>query len=148
LTTNIIHTKAYSLGKLVAGIGAGCSNVGSEVKTLSLSAPFSPEEYAFLLPEAERYAQHYGVHLFLEKHFLQTDLFPTLQLHGNWVFLIYKKETVLNRYLSLKTEKVALLEKDQYSDEARIGLATKMGRLLSYSEGNIKERLHLRYPYR
>jgi len=148
LTTNIISTKAFSLGKLVAGIGAGCSNVGSEVKTLSLSAPFSPEEYAFLLPEAERYAQHYGVHLFLEKHFLQTDLFPQLQLHGDWVFLIYKEETVLDRYMSLKTEKAALLEKDQYCGEVRKGLAETMGRLLSYSEDNIKERLHHRYPYR
>jgi hypothetical protein len=140
-------TKAYRLGKLVAGIGSGCSTVGSEVKTLSLSAPFSPEDYAFLLPEAEQYAHHYGVYLFLEKQFLETDLFPNLQLNNEWVFIIYKKTQILKRYLSLKTEKKTLIQTGKYSDEARTALAIKMGRLLSYSEGNIKERLQRKYPY-
>ena len=133
---------------MVAGIGAGCSNVGSDVKKLSLSAPFSPDDYTFLLPEAKKYAKLYGVHLFLEKNLLETDLFPNLQIKGDWVFVIYKKKPILDRYLLLKTEKEKRVHNNQYSGEVRKALAIQMGRLLSYSEGNIEERLHHRYPYR
>ena len=75
-------------------IKAWCEAARCEAKDLSLSELFHPDDYAFLLPEAEKAAKKYEVSLYLEKDFLVTDLWPNLDVQGRWVLVIYKKPEI------------------------------------------------------
>jgi hypothetical protein len=141
MDTTIVESKAYYLGKQIGEIKAWCEAAGSEAKDMSLSNPFQPEDYAFLLPEAEKLAKRNKVHLFLEKSLLQSDLFKGLDLKGQWVFVIYKKQQIIEGYLALKVEKEYLVQTGQYTGVARKEIARKLGCLLGYSETAIERRL-------
>ena len=134
-------SKEYYLGKQVGEIKAWCEAAGSEAKDMSLSNPFNPEDYDFLLPEAEKLAKRNGVQLHLEKSLLQSDLFKGLDMKGQWVFIIYKKPQILEGYLALKAEKTNLVENGTYVGAARTEIARKMGQLLGYSKATIERRL-------
>ena len=138
---NVLKSKAYNLGKQVGEIKAWCEAAGNEAKDMSLSNPFQPKDYKFLLPEAEKLAKRNGVRLYLEKSLLQTDLFKGLDLSRQWVFVIYKKQQILDRYLTLKADKEHLVNNGKYLGNTRKEIARKMGTLLGYSKATIELRL-------
>jgi hypothetical protein len=141
LSTKILESKEYYLGKQVGEIKAWCEAAGSEAKDMSLSHPFQPEDYDFLLSEAEKLAKRNKVHLYLEKSLLQSDLFKGLDLKGQWIFVIYKKQQIIDGYLALKAKKDQLVKNGKYVNATRKEIARKMGRLLGYNESTIEHRL-------
>jgi hypothetical protein len=72
---------------------------------------------------------------------MTTDLFADVDMTGRWVFVIYKKDRVIEGYLALKAEKERLEESREYTGEARRDIAVKMGRLLGYDEDYIIQRM-------
>lgn len=131
-----IDRRSYQLG-----IIAGFSEVVSlGIKKMALSAALSPEEMNQLLEDARVIAKKNGVSLFLEKDFLTTDLFPESITRGKCVLLIYRGK-VRDEYMVLKVQKEKLVKEGKYTGEARLIIARKMGRLLSYPEKKIEELL-------
>jgi hypothetical protein len=114
--------------------------VGAGVKTLALSAPLEPEAMDELMPDAERIVADHDVQLYRETDFLVTDLFSADLTQGKHVLLIYRGDTQ-QKYLDLKAAKQRLIESDSYVGPARIDIARRFGRLLSYSEDRIAELL-------
>ncbi len=108
---------------------------------MSLSSPFKPEDYELLHPHIEKAARENEVQFYLEKTLMTTDLFADIDVSGMWVFVIYKKDRVLEDYLSLKSEKERLEEKGEYEGKTRKEIAKDMGRLLGYDEEYIARRL-------
>jgi hypothetical protein len=127
-----IDMRSYNLGV----IGAFSEVVSLGIKKLALSAALEPEEMILLLDEAEKIADRNGVSIYLEKNFLITDLFPEAITTGKHVLLIYMGP-VKDEYMQLKAEKDELVRTGQYQGEARLEIARKMGRLLSYPEPRI-----------
>lgn len=141
LKAKILESRKYKLGIKVGAITAFCEAAGTEAKDMSLSSLFLPEDYDFLFSEAEKVAKRNRVHLYLEKDLLATDLFPDVDATGRWVFVIYKKKEILDKYLALKAEKERLVQAGKYIGDARKEIAREMGRLLGYSEGIIEEKI-------
>lgn len=136
-----IDQRSYRLG----GIGTFAEMVSVGVKELALSAPMTPEEMDNLIEDAERIAQDNGVMIYRESDFLVTDLFPESVTKGNHVLLIYL-DPVKDKYMALKAEKQRLIERGEYVGEARLEIARKVGRLLSYPEERIEEMLSRNLP--
>lgn len=132
LSNTILTSREYSLGKFIGEIKAWCEAAMCGVKNMSLSELFVPEDYAFLLPEAEKYAERCGVHLYLEKTFLTTDLWPKIDTAGKWVFVIYKAQKNIDDYLTLKAQYDMLVNKGIYIGTVRKEVSQKMGLLLGY----------------
>jgi len=118
----------------VGEIKAWCEAARSEAKDMSLSAPFHPEDYEFLLAKMEKLAQENEVNFYLEKSLLTTDLFADVDMTDRWVFIIFKKEHIIEKYLDLKTEKENLEAHGKYVGRSREEIARKMGKLLGYSD--------------
>jgi hypothetical protein len=127
-----IDQRSYNLG----GIGAFAEMVGAGVKKLALSAPLDPEEMDVIVGEAERIAANHGVEVYRESDFLVTDLFSASLTEGKDVLLICHEST-RREYLELKARKQRLVDAGSYDADARVGVATRMGELLSYSEEKI-----------
>ena len=135
--------RSFTLGRQVGEIKAWCEAARSGAKDMSLSAPFRPEDYGSILPHMEEHAWRNEVKFYLEKSLMGTDLFGEMDLSGIWVFIIYAKEEVLERYLALKAEKERLESEGKYGGEARREIAMGMGRLLGYKEAHIDWRLKM-----
>lgn len=131
-----IDARSYRLG----GIGAFAEVVSLGIKKLALSAPMTPKEMDALIDEAERIVADNGAKCFREAEFLVTDLFPQSVTEGKDVLFIYL-DPVREEYMALKEEKARLIEKGEYEGEARLEIARKMGRLLSYPEERIESML-------
>ena len=140
-----IDERSFVRGKQVGEIKAWCEAAKSGAKDMSLSAPFRPEDYESILPHMEEQAGRNDVKFHLERNLMGTDLFGEMDLSGIWVFIIYAKEEVLERYMALKAEKERLESEGAYVGDARRGIAEGMGRLLGYSEAHINRRLKLVY---
>jgi len=136
---------SFALGKQVGEIKAWCEAARSGTKEMSLSAPFSPEDYEAILPHMEEQARRNEVKFHLEKALMGTDLFGEMELSGTWVFIIYAEDEVLERYLALKAEMEGLESEGAYLGDARRRIAEGMGRLLGYSEAHIERRLRMVY---
>ncbi|MBT8398283.1 MAG: hypothetical protein HKO65_10880 [Gemmatimonadetes bacterium] len=128
-----IDQRSYRLGS----IGAFAEMVGAEVKELALSAPMTQKELDALVEAAQGIAAENGAELYLEPDFLVTDLFSPELTNGKQVLLIYRGQT-LERYQGLKAEKRRLEEEGRYQGEARLEIARRFGRLLSYSDERIE----------
>ena len=124
----------------VGGFGTFAEMVRMGVKTLALSAAMLPEEMDAFMPDAERIAKEEGIEIYREPDLLVTDLFPADVSAGKHVVLIYKGST-LEEYLALKKEKEALVAAGQYSGKAREEVGRKFGKLLSYPDSTIDERV-------
>jgi hypothetical protein len=131
-----IHRRSYNLGV----IGAFSEVVSLGIKKLALSAPLSPAQTEDLISDARKIAAKNGVKIYLEKDFLTTDLFPDTITKGKYVLLIYL-DPVKDEYLALKKEKEILIKTNQYHGQAKLKIARKMGRLLSYPENKIEKML-------
>ncbi len=129
------------MGKQVGEIKAWCEAARSGAKDMSLSAPFKPEDYEYILPHMEEQAGRNEVKFHLERSLMGTDLFGEMDLSGIWVFIIYAEDEMLESYLALKAEKERLESEGEYVRDARRSIAEGMGRLLGYSEAHINRRL-------
>ena len=110
------------------------------VKTLALSAATSPEEMDALVDEAKRIADEEQVMIYREAELIVTDLFPADVALGKHVLLIYKG-TTLDDYLALKQQKAELVKSGNYTGESRKEIARKFGKLLSYPDSTIEEKI-------
>lgn len=128
--------RSYRLGATASWSEA--INVG--VKELALSSPATPEEMDALIGEAEKIAARFGISVYRESELLITDLFPEDVAKDKHVLMLYRQPT-LDKYLALKQQKADLIEADEYSGKAREDIARGFGRLLSYPESVIDEKL-------
>lgn len=128
--------RSYRLGSIASWSEA----ISVGIKELALSSPAAPDEMDALVGEAERIAARFGVSVYRETELLVTDLFPADVAEGKHVLLLYRQPT-LDRYLALKQKKVELVAAGEYSGNAREGIAREFGRLLSYPESVIDEKL-------
>jgi len=110
-------------------------------KKLALSSAVSPEEMEELASDLEKVVSEQGTLVSLETDLIVTDLFPADIAAGKHVMLIYKHETTRDEYLKLKKDKEALLRSGGYSGEARKDIARRFGRLLSYPESTVEEKI-------
>jgi hypothetical protein len=131
-----VDKRSYRLGSIASWSEA----IGAGIKDLALSSAAEPDEIDEILDDAKNIAAEYGVSVYRETDFLVTDLFPAEITNGKHVLLLYKDDT-LDKYQALKRGKAALLESKEYSGLARENIARGFGRLLSYPESNIDERL-------
>ena len=90
--------------------------------------------------ELRRTIAEQGVQAYLETDLIVTDLFPEDIAEGKHLILIYKGDT-LDEYLALKEKKQALVRNGTYSGQARKDIAREFGRMLSYSEATIEEKI-------
>jgi len=113
------------------------------VKTLGLSTAVPPEEMEVLEDELRRTIAEQGAESYLETDLIVTDLFRANIAEGKHLMLIYTGDT-LKRYLALKEKKNELVASGNYSGQARKDIAREFGRLLSYPESTIEEKIEQR----
>ena len=122
-----IDPRSYNLGIM----GGFAEVVRLGVKKLALSEVMSPEEMDGVMEDAEIIAKRNEVLIWRETDFLVTDLYPADVAEGKHVLLIYTGDT-LDEYLSIKTDKAALIASNHYEGQAREDIARRFGQLLSY----------------
>jgi catechol 2,3-dioxygenase-like lactoylglutathione lyase family enzyme len=127
---------SYELGV----VGGFSELISAGVKRLALSAPLSPGEMDRFIVDAEKIAAGHGVSLYRESDLITTDLFPEDVALGKDVLLLYRG-TTLKEYLSLKSDKAELEKDGDYEGQARIDVARRFGRMLSYSPREINRLL-------
>lgn len=110
-------------------------------KKLALSSAVSPEEMAQLKVGYDRVISEQGALYTLEPELIVTDLFPANIARGKQVLLIYKNPSTLEGYLALKNDKEALVVSGDYTGEARKEIALRFGRMLSYPDSTIEEKI-------
>lgn len=128
-----IDQPSYKLGMTTAFV----EMVAAGVKKLGLSPPLDPEELDRLMKGADRVAKSYGVHLYLEKDFLTTDLFDPEFTRAKYVLMIFKDPMVKEAYMALKAEKEGLIKAGRFEGEPRKEVARKFGHLLGYPDDHI-----------
>jgi len=131
-------------------IGEDCFRLGAAaafsemvrfgVKKLALSSAVSPQEMSIVEDELRRTIAEQDVQAYLETDLIVTDLFPEDIAEGKHLMLIYKGNS-LDEYLALKEKKNALVRTGKYSGQARKDIAREFGRLLSYPESTIEEKI-------
>lgn len=131
-----IDQRSFRLG----GIASFAEMVRVGVKTLALSAAVSPEEMDALVDDARRIASEEQVMIYREADLIVTDLFPADVAVGKHVLLIYKG-TTLDDYLALKQQKADWLKSGHYQGESRKEIARKFGKLLSYPDSIIENKI-------
>jgi len=127
---------SYELGV----VGGFSELIHAGVKKLALSAPMSREEMDVFAKDAAEIASVHGVSVYREPELLVTDLFPEDVARNKEVLLLYRGST-LEAYHSLKSDKEELVRKGDYDSHARIEIARRFGRMLSYSPGEINRLL-------
>ena len=125
--TQPVDERSYNLGI----VGGFAEVVRLGVKELALSEVLTPVEMDDILPDAQIVAERNSVLLYREVDLLVTDLYPADVALGKDVLLIYTGDT-LEKYLALKAAKRKLVADGHYKGKARIEIARRFGRLLSY----------------
>jgi len=123
---------SYELGV----VGGFSELINAGVKQLALSAPLPSNEMDDFIKDAEKIASKYNVLVYRETDLIITDLFQSDVATGKDVLLLFNG-TTLEAYHSLKADIRALESADQYHGMARIEVARRFGRLLSYSPRQI-----------
>ena len=128
--------RSYRLGSITTWSEA----VSVDIKELALGSPLTADETDALLEEATQVAGRFGVSVYREPHLLVSDLFRSDIAKGKEVLLFYQPPT-LDKYLAVKERKAALIAAGEYEGEAREEIARDFGRLLSYPESVIDQKL-------
>ena len=125
-----IDQRSYNLGIL----GGFSEVVRLGVKKLALSEVMSPADMDALDGgcRSHRHAER-GYRLWREPDLIVTDLYPADVVEGKHVLLIYTGNT-LDEYMQLKKDKAALVAAGKYTGDARLDIARRFGRMLSYPE--------------
>lgn len=120
--------------------------VACGVKKLALSPPISQEDYEVITKASERIVKGFKIKLYLEKSLLITDLQSEEFTKGKWSVLYYEDDSILKAYLTLKEKKQKFEKSGQYEKEAKKEIAREFGRLLSYPEDKIEEKISKEIP--
>ena len=128
---------SFQLGNFDGTIGAFCDVIMTGAKDLAFSDPFDPEDEAGLTPYVAKKCERYGVKYYIDKDLLLTKLFADVEMDGQWVYILYADDAVLQQYLDLKAEEKAMMEAGTYTEQAQIDLATRYGKLMGYSDAHI-----------
>ncbi len=131
-----VDQRSYWLGS----INSFSEMVAVGLKKLALSPAISPEEMDRIEADILAIAASSGIKAYRENDLIVTDLFPADVAKGKDVMLLYKGST-LDEYLALKQEKARLVKSDEYRGEARREIAMRFGRLLSYPDSYLKQKL-------
>ena len=94
----------------------------------------TPSDLGALLEDAEEIIARNGAQYHYEDEFLVTDLFPSEVTDGLHLLLIFRDDSTLAEYKSLKAAKAALEERGEYKAVPRENIARAMAKLLSYTE--------------
>ena len=106
-------------------------------KELAFSDPFDPEDEPLLTSHVAKKCEGYGVKYYIDKDLLLTKLFSTVEMDGQWVYILYADDAVLQEYLELKQEEKDMIAAGTYTEKAQIDLATRYGKLMGYSDAHI-----------
>ena len=111
--------------------------VANGVKTLALSPPIPPEDYEIIIPLSDKIVNGFGIHSYLEKSLMITDLQTEDFTKGKWSILYYDKDEVLDKYFELKERQKLLIDTGEYDKKVRQEISAEFMRLLSYTEEKI-----------
>jgi len=126
------HVDGFNLDSYHLGMVYAFSEVvGSGVKPLALSPPFTPEEYRRLKTPIEEIAKEYGVHTLVDEDFLTTKLFNPAFTDGKVVVHFAKDSAILDRYKKLKALKARRIMEGKLN-EAEDMIARELGNILGY----------------
>ena len=120
--------------------------VSCGVKMLALSPPIDPEDYEMIKNASDEIVKGFGIKSYLETSLIITDLQSEEFTQGKWSILYYEEDSVLKTYLTLKEKKSVLEKTSQYDKKARKELSREFGRLLSYPEEKIEEKISKKDP--
>ena len=128
--------RSYRLGS----VSSWSEAVSVDIKELALGSPMTADDTDAFIEDATEIAGRFGVSVYREPDLLVSDLFRADIATGMDVLLLYRPPT-LEKYLALKERKAALIAAGEYEGEAREEIARDFGRLLSYPETVIDEKL-------
>ncbi len=130
---------SFDLGNFDGTVGAFCDVIMTGAKDLAFSDPFDPLMESVLTLYVAKKCAGYGVKYFIDRDLLLTKLFADVDMEGQWVYIIYQDDAVLEEYKALKAEEAQLIADGKYTEEKQIDLATRYGELMGYSAEHIKE---------
>jgi len=125
---------SYDLGV----VGGFCELIDAGVKQLALSAPLQAGLMDDFIVDAEKVASRHNVLVYRESDLIVTDLFPSDIAADKDVLLLFTG-TTKEEYFALKKDREELEEAGKYSGEARLEIARRFGRMLSYSPRKINQ---------
>lgn len=137
-----IDVKSFELGMINCFI----EMVACGVKKLALSPPILPENYEDIKKLSDKMVDGFSIKSYLEKELLVTDIQSEEFTRGKWNILYYDRDEVLEEYLELKGRKEELERKGKYIGAARKEISREFGRLLSYPENKIEEKISKTEP--
>ncbi len=115
--------------------------VSCGVKKLAISPPITPEDYKMIKNASDEITKGFGIKSYLDTSLIITDLQSEEFTHGKWSILYYEKDSILETYLTLKEKKNLLVKTGQYDRKARKEISREFGRILSYPEEKIEEKI-------
>jgi len=120
--------------------------VACGVKKLALSPPVSPEDYEVIGKASDEIVKGFGIKSYLEKSLLITGLQSEEFTKCKWSILYYEEDYILKFYLALKEKKQRFEKSGQYNKNACKEISREFGRLLSYPEDKIEEKISKDLP--
>lgn len=120
--------------------------VACGVKKMAISPPVSPQDYERISEASDKIVEGFSIKSYLEKSLLITDLQPAEFTKGKWAILYYENDDVLDSYLALKKKKQELEQSGRYDERARKEISREFGRLLSYPDEKIDEKISRESP--
>ncbi|WP_051287421.1 VOC family protein [Algoriphagus mannitolivorans] len=105
--------------------------VQAGVKPIAFGPPMTEAEASLFKAEAERIAGKYGLEIWLETDFPETDLFPLNATQGKQFYILGNSNSLL-AYQSWKDEVKGLISSQAYTNDTRRSLSRRLGRLLGY----------------
>ena len=107
-------------------------------KRIGLSSTMTVEtadEFEYVLKHV---IERRGLKYYREEDFLVTDMFPEERTNGKVLLVIYKNDNDLSDYFAVKKYKQGIIDAGEYDLAARRDIATRFGKLLSYSDAQIE----------
>lgn len=116
--------------------------LAADVKNLAFGSPEKDKsERDRQLEPAIDICKKYGTKYYVEDEAFLTDLFPLSANQDTYLIIFYKHDCYIEQYLELKRRKADLVERKEYKGEARFQIAYDLGKLLSYSDEAIQEKV-------
>lgn len=137
-----IDTVSYELGM----INCFVEMVACGVKKMAISPPIDPKDYELINAESEKMVKGFGIKSYLTHSLIVTDLQSEEFTLGKWSILYYDSDDVLDEYLQLVKTKEEYVRQGTYGGENRKEIARAFGRLLSYPEHKIEEKISQNVP--
>ncbi|MBT6036421.1 MAG: hypothetical protein HOJ34_01060 [Kordiimonadaceae bacterium] len=144
-----LNSGNYDVGNMYFHVGTyyGLSQpVATDLKQISLSGPMDQNDAKIYEEMFEAVIKRRGLKQYLETDFLVTDLFPEDYTRSKAVFIVYKRDQVIEDYLALKKYKQDLVSTGKYDRVARREVASRFGEFLSYTDEQIEINLKKNGP--